>query len=194
LAIYSYTATTLDGTVIEGVVEASDEKIASKSRIPASYLTNNSSQNRTEKTFAFKSARGDLLPSRENYRPHRCRTSSTEAQHPFHHIGRKGDEKVIMSVLKLIREGNAFSDAMKYPRVFPKLYVVWCGPVKQACPDIVLEKLNEFLKQPKNEKQHHLRHDILILAIGVWFPRLLLASLFLNFQSYSKISAGAALS
>jgi general secretion pathway protein F len=155
LAIYSYTATTLDGTVIEGVVEASDEKIAVEQiqntgviplRITAPKVG-------LKKTFAFKSARGDLLTFTTEL------SALTGAGLPLDRSLNilstisegKEMKEVIMSVLKLIREGSAFSDALaKYPRVFSKLYVsmVRAGETGGVL-DIVLDKLNEFLETAK---------------------------------------------
>jgi general secretion pathway protein F len=155
LAIYSYTATSLDGTVIEGVVEASDEKIAiekiqNTGVIP---LRITAPKAGLKKTFTFKSTRGDLLTFTSEL------SALTGAGLPLDRslnilstISEGKDMKeVIMSVLKLIREGSAFSDALaKYPRVFPKLYVsmVRAGETGGVL-DIVLEKLNEFLETAK---------------------------------------------
>jgi general secretion pathway protein F len=155
LAIYSYTASTLDGTVIEGVVEASDEKIAieqiqNTGVIPLRITTPKTG---LKKTFAFKSARGDLLTFTTEL------SALTGAGLPLDRSLNilstisegKEMKEVIMSVLKLIRGGSAFSDALaKYPRVFPKLYVsmVRAGETGGVL-DIVLEKLNEFLETAK---------------------------------------------
>jgi general secretion pathway protein F len=155
LAIYSYTATTLDGTVIEGVVEASDEKIAieqiqNTGVIPLRITT---PKEGLKKTFAFKSAKGDLLTFTTEL------SALTGAGLPLDRCLNilstisegKEMKEVIMSVLKLIREGSAFSDALaKYPRVFPKLYVsmVRAGETGGVL-DIVLDKLNEFLETAK---------------------------------------------
>ena len=155
MAIYSYTATTLDGTVIEGVVEASDEKIAieqiqNTGVIP---LRITAPKAGLKKTFVFKSARGDLLTFTTEL------SALTGAGLPLDRSLNilstisegKEMKEVIMSVLKLIRGGSAFSDALaKYPRVFPKLYVsmVRAGETGGVL-DIVLEKLNEFLETAK---------------------------------------------
>jgi general secretion pathway protein F len=155
LAIYSYTATTLDGTVVEGVVEASDEKIAveqiqNTGVIP---LRITAPKEGLKEKFAFKSAKGDLLTFTTEL------SALTGAGLPLDRSLNilstisegKEMKEVIMSVLKLIREGSAFSDALaKYPRVFPKLYVsmVRAGEAGGVL-DIVLDKLNEFLETAK---------------------------------------------
>jgi general secretion pathway protein F len=155
LATYSYTATTLDGTVIEGVVEASDEKIAvekiqNTGVIP---LRITAPKESLKNKFAFKSAKGDLLTFTTEL------SALTGAGLPLDRSLNilstisegKEMKEVIMSVLKLIREGSAFSDALaKYPRVFPKLYVsmIRAGETGGVL-DIVLDKLNEFLETAK---------------------------------------------
>jgi len=61
---------------------------------------------------------------------------------------------VITAVLRAVREGSSFSDALqKHPRVFPKLYVnmVRAGEAGGVL-DVVLEKLNEFLESSKELK------------------------------------------
>lgn len=166
MAIYSYTATTLDGTVVEGVVEASDEKIAieqiqNTGVIPLRITAPKEGLN---KTFAFKSAKGDLLTFTTEL------SALTGAGLPLDRslnilstISEGKEMKgVIMSVLKLIRGGSAFSDAIaKYPRVFPKLYVsmIRAGETGGVL-DIVLDKLNEFLETAKE-----LRNNIISAMI-----------------------------
>ncbi len=63
-------------------------------------------------------------------------------------------QEVVNSVLKLIREGSSFSDALKkHPGVFPRLYVnmVRAGETGGVL-DIVLEKLGDFLETAKELK------------------------------------------
>lgn len=155
MAIYSYTATTLDGTVVEGVVEAPDEKIAvsqiqNTGVIP---LRITAPKEGMKKKFAFRSAKGDLLTFTTEL------SALTGAGLPLDRSLNilsgisegKEMKEVILSVLKLIREGSAFSDALaKYPRIFPKLYVsmVRAGETGGVL-DVVLDKLNEFLETSK---------------------------------------------
>ncbi len=100
-----------------------------------------------------------------------------------------------MSVLKLIREGSAFSDALtKYPRVFPKLYVsmVRAGETGGVL-DIVLDKLNEFLETAKELRSSVISAmiypSILGRQCGMVPLSFFLPLLFLNFQFILKISA-----
>lgn len=155
MAIFSYTATTLDGTVIEGVVEAPDEKIAvaqiqNTGVIP---IRVTAPKEGLKKKYFLKSAKGDLLTFTTEL------SALTAAGLPLDRslnilstISEGKEMKgVITSVLKLIRGGSAFSDALaKYPRVFPKLYVsmIRAGETGGVL-DVVLDKLNEFLETAK---------------------------------------------
>jgi len=141
--------------VIEGVVEAPDEKIAisqiqNTGVIP---LRITAPKEGMKKKFALRSAKGDLLTFTTEL------SALTGAGLPLDRSLNilssisegKEMKEVILSVLKLIREGSAFSDALaKYPRIFPKLYVsmVRAGETGGVL-DIVLEKLNEFLETAK---------------------------------------------
>lgn len=141
--------------MIEGVVEAPDEKIAisqiqNTGVIP---LRITAPKEGMKKKFAFRSAKGDLLTFTTEL------SALTGAGLPLDRSLNilssisegKEMKEVILSVLKLIREGSAFSDALaKYPRIFPKLYVsmVRAGETGGVL-DIVLEKLNEFLETAK---------------------------------------------
>ena len=64
--------------------------------------------------------------------------------------------EVTRSVLRSIREGSSFSDALQHhPRVFPRLYVnlVRAGEAGGVL-DTVLDKLNEYLESTKELKDH----------------------------------------
>ncbi|HNT44154.1 MAG TPA: type II secretion system F family protein, partial [Syntrophorhabdaceae bacterium] len=156
--MYSYTATTLEGAIVEGVVEASDERTAVEKIRNTGVIPIKVSLPREGlgKTFAMRSSRGDLL------------TFTTELSallgaglpidrslNILSEISEgKQMKEVINSVLKGIREGSSFSEALqKHPAVFSKLYVsmVRAGEAGGVL-DIVLEKLNEFLESAKELK------------------------------------------
>jgi general secretion pathway protein F len=156
--MYSYTATTLEGAVIEGVVEAADErtaveKIRNTGVIP---LKVSLPREGLRKTFTMRSSKGDLL------------TFTTELSallgaglpidrslNILSEISEgKQMKEVVNSVLKGIREGSSFSDALqKHPAVFPRLYVsmIRAGETGGVL-DVVLDKLNEFLESAKELK------------------------------------------
>ena len=153
--MYSYNATTLEGSIVEGVVEASDErsaveKIRNTGVIPIRVSVPAEGPRRT---FSLRSSRGDLL------------TFTTELSallgaglpidrslNILSEISEgKEMKEVINSVLKGIREGSSFSEALqRHPRTFSKLYVsmIRAGETGGVL-DIVLDKLNEFLESAK---------------------------------------------
>jgi len=160
VSIFSYRATTPDGIIVEGVIEAVDEpsaidKLKNSGIIPLKIKT---SSEGAGKKFSLKSSKGDIL------------TFTTElsallgAGLPIDRSlniladisESEGMKNVIQSVLRSIREGGSFSDALqKHPKVFPKLYVnmIRAGEAGGVM-DVVLDKLNEFLESTKELKEH----------------------------------------
>jgi general secretion pathway protein F len=79
-------------------------------------------------------------------------------------------KNVVDAILKSIREGSSFSDAVqKHPRIFPRLYVnmVRAGEAGGVL-DVVLDKLNEFLESSKALKDH-------IVSVMI-YPAILIAT------------------
>jgi len=156
--MYSYTATTLEGAIVEGVVEASDERNAVEKIRNAGVIPLKVSLPREglRKTFAMRSSRGDLLTFTTELsallgaglpidRSLNILSEITEG---------KQMKEVINSVLKGIREGSSFSEALqRHPAVFPRLYVsmIRAGETGGVL-DIVLDKLSEFLESAKELK------------------------------------------
>jgi general secretion pathway protein F len=160
VAAFSYRATTRDGGIIEGVIEALNEKAAlerlrNTGVIPLKIAA---PKEGLRKKFALRSARADLL------------TFTTELSallaaglpldrglNILSEISESGEMKeIIQSILRSIREGSSFSDALKkHERVFPRLYVnmVRAGEAGGVL-DVVLDKLNEFLESTKELKDH----------------------------------------
>lgn len=160
MPVFSYRATTPDGTIVEGVIEAADEptaidRLKNSGIIP---LMINASSEGTRRKFSLKSSKGDIL------------TFTTElsallgAGLPIDRSlniladisENKEMKNVIQSILRSIREGSSFSDALqKHPKVFPKLYVnmIRAGEAGGVL-DIVLDKLNEFLESTRELKEH----------------------------------------
>jgi len=172
MPVFSYKATTFEGAVIEGVIEAADEKSAieklkNTGHIP---LTIALPKEGLEKKISFRSAKGGLL------------TFTTElsallgAGLPLDRslnilagISSSSEMKdVVQALLKSIRGGSSFSEALqKHPKVFPKLYVnmIRAGEAGGVL-DVVLDKLNEFLESSKELKDH-------ILSVMI-YPAILL--------------------
>lgn len=160
MGIFSYKATTTDGAIVEGVIEAADERdvaerLKNSGVIP---LTISTPKEGLGKKFFPKSSRGDILTFTTEL------SSLLGAGLPLDRslnilseITESSEMKnIIKSVLKSIREGSSFSDALqKHPRVFPKLYVnmIRAGEAGGVL-DVVLDKLNEFLESARELKDH----------------------------------------
>ncbi len=160
MPVFSYRATSIEGAVVEGFIEAVDEKSAierlkNTGVIP---LKVSSPKEGIKKRISMRSSKGDLL------------TFTTELSallgaglpldrslNILSDISESGEMKsVVDAILKSIREGNSFSDALqKHPKVFPRIYVnmIRAGEAGGVL-DVVLDKLNEFLESSKALKDH----------------------------------------
>jgi general secretion pathway protein F len=160
VAIFSYRATRLDGAIMEGVIEAADEKAAvemlkNTGIIPLKIAAPTES---IKKRLSLRSSKGDLL------------IFTTELSALLHaglpldrslnilsEISESKEMKnIVQSILKSIREGSSFSDALaRHPRVFPRLYVNMTRAGESGgVLDVVLDKLGEFLESTKELKEH----------------------------------------
>ena len=174
MGVYSYKATTLEGAIIEGTVEAPDENLALE-RIKDSgaipLKVSSPGKGVLKKGVSLHSSKGDLLTFTAEL------SALIGAGLPLDRSlnilagvseGRQMQE-VVNSVLKLIREGSSFSDALKkHPRVFPRLYVnmVRAGETGGVL-EIVLEKLGEFLETAKELKDSVYSAMIYPVILGV---------------------------
>ncbi|MDA8083401.1 MAG: type II secretion system F family protein [Nitrospiraceae bacterium] len=175
MAVYSYKATTPDGTLVEGVIEAADEQVAverlrNSGVIP---LKVSAPRDGTRTGFFSRSAKGDILTFTSEL------SSLLGAGLPLDRslniladISESPEMKgIIKEILKSIREGSAFSDALqKHPRTFPKLYVNMIRAGESGgVLDVVLDKLNEFLESSKELKDHifsALIYPVILLSVG----------------------------
>jgi general secretion pathway protein F len=158
VAVFSYQATTLEGVLVEGVVEAPDEKVAIERLrdtgvIP---LRLTAPKGGIAKRFSARPSRTGLLTFTTELsallaaglpldRGLNILTDISEG---------KEMKAVVQAILKSIREGSSFSDALqKHPRVFPRLYVSMVRAGESGgVLDVVLDKLNEFLESAKELK------------------------------------------
>jgi len=160
MAIFSYRATTMEGTIVEGAIEAADEKSAierlkNTGVIP---LRVAAPEEGIKKRITLRSSKVNLL------------TFTTELStllgaglpldrslNILSSISESKDMKnIVQSILKSIREGSSFSDALqRHPKVFPRLYInmIRAGEAGGVL-DVVLDKLNEFLESSKELKEH----------------------------------------
>lgn len=160
MPIFAYRATTADGTVREGVIDAADRKAALERLKGGGVIPLSVSAPRegVKQRFIRRSLKGDLL------------TFTTElsallgAGLPLDRslniladISESREMKeIVHAILKSIREGSSFSDALQHhPRVFPRIYVnmVRAGEAGGVL-DTVLDKLNEFLESSKELREH----------------------------------------
>jgi general secretion pathway protein F len=175
MAVFSYKGTTSDGTIVEGSIEAADEHIAverlrNSGVIPLKVAA---PQGAARAGFFSRSGKGDILTFTSEL------SSLLGAGLPLDRslniltdISESPEMKgIIKSIMKSIREGSAFSDALiKHPRTFPKLYVnmIRAGEAGGVL-DVVLEKLNEFLESAKELKDHlfsALIYPVILLSTG----------------------------
>jgi general secretion pathway protein F len=160
VAVFSYQATTLDGTVIEGVVEAPDERLAIERLrdtgvIPLKLTAPKAGLG---KRFRMRPSRTGLLTFTTELSAllaaglplDRALNILTEISEG------KEMKEIVQSVLKSIREGSSFSDALqKHPRIFPRLYVSMVRAGESGgVLEVVLDKLNEFLESAKELKDN----------------------------------------
>jgi general secretion pathway protein F len=150
----------MDGTIVEGAVEAPDEKsaiekIKDKGVIP---LKVTMPRERIKWRIRLKSSTGDLLAfSSELSVLLGAGLPLDRSLNILSEISENRQMKgVIRSVLESIRGGGSFSEAIQqHPEVFPRFYVnmIRAGEAGGVL-DIVLEKLNEFLEATKELKDH----------------------------------------
>lgn len=160
MTMYSYTATTLEGDVTEGIVEAPDERSAIEKIRNSGFIPIKISVPREgiRKTLSFRSTRGSLLTfTTELSALLAAGLPIDRSLNILSDISENMQMKdIIHSVLTSIREGNSFSEALsRHPRIFPKLYVsmVRAGETGGVL-DVVLDKLNEFLETAKELKDN----------------------------------------
>jgi general secretion pathway protein F len=161
------------GETIEGVIDAADEKVAierlrSTGVIP---LKVQAPRQKGLRGISFKRSKGDLLTfTSELSVLLSAGLPLDRSLNILSDISEGKDMKeIVQSVLKSIREGSSFSDALqKHPKAFPRLYVnmVRAGETGGVL-DVVLEKLNEFLESSKELKDHIISAMIYPLILSI---------------------------
>jgi general secretion pathway protein F len=173
LAVFSYVATTMEGVMVEGVIEAPTQDVAidrlkNSGVIPIKIAAPRQSLG---KRLTWRSSKADLL------------TFTTELSvllnaglpldrglNVLSETSENREMKVIVqSILKSIREGSSFSEALKkHPKVFPVLYVnmIKAGEAGGVLAT-VLDKLNEFLESTKELKDNVVSAMIYPTVLGI---------------------------
>jgi general secretion pathway protein F len=158
--IFSYTATTMEGSVIEGVIEAAEEKSAVEKLKNTGVIPLKLAAPKEESVGRFwrRSAKGDVLTFTTEISA--LLSAGLPLDRSLNILADISESKemksVIQSILKSIREGSAFSDALqRHPKIFSKLYVsmIRAGEVGGVL-DVVLDKLGEFLETAKELRDH----------------------------------------
>jgi general secretion pathway protein F len=160
MPVYSYRSSTMDGTIVEGAIEAPDEKsaiekIKDMGVIPLKVTI---PRERIKWRIRRKSSTGDLLAfSSELSVLLGAGLPLDRSLNILSEISENRQMKgVIRSVVESIRGGGSFSEAIQqHPDVFPRFYVnmIRAGEAGGVL-DIVLDKLNEFLEATKEMKDH----------------------------------------
>jgi general secretion pathway protein F len=150
----------MDGQIVEGIIDAVDEKTAISRLKDSGIIPLKVSLPKKElkRRFTIGSSKADLLTFTTELssllaaglpldRSLNIISGISESSHM---------NNIITSVLKSIRGGSSFSDALrKHPNVFPNLYVNMIKAGESGgVLDVVLEKLNEFLESAKELKDH----------------------------------------
>lgn len=175
MPVFSYRATTADGAIVEGVIEATDERTAAdriknSGIIPLKIFT---PKDDTKKKLFARSARGDVLTfTTELSSLLAAGLPLDRALNILSEISENKEMKsIVQSILKSIREGSSFSDALqKHPRIFPKLYtnMIRAGEAGGVL-DVVLDKLNEFLESSKELRDNvfsAMIYPVILIVVG----------------------------
>jgi len=160
VAIFSYRATTFDGGIVEGVIEATDEKAALERLKNSGILPIKIAAPREgiKRRLTLRSSKGDLLTFTTELSA--LLSAGLPLDRSLNIISEISESKemknIVQSILKSIREGSSFSDALaKHPKVFPRLYLnMMRAGEAGGVLDVVLDKVNEFLESAKELKEH----------------------------------------
>ncbi len=161
MPVFSYKATTLSGETVEGMIEATDQRLAierlkNTGVIPLKLIAPR--QGGLKGRVRFRRSRGDLLTFTTELSV--LLNAGLPLDRSLNILSETSEGKemkeMVQAILKSIREGSSFSEALqKHPGAFPGLYVnmVRAGEAGGVL-DVVLDKLNEFLESTKELKDH----------------------------------------
>jgi general secretion pathway protein F len=145
---------------MEGVIEAADEKAAieilkNTGIIPLKVAA---PREGIKKRLTLRSSKGGLLTFTTELSA--LLSAGLPLDRSLNILSEISENKemknVVQSILKSIREGSSFSDALaRHPRVFPRLYInMTTAGEAGGVLDVVLDKLSEFLESTKELKEH----------------------------------------
>jgi general secretion pathway protein F len=173
MAVFSYVATTMDGTMVEGVIEAPAQEVAidrlkNSGVIPIKVVAPRQS---FRKKFTLRSSKADLLTFTTELSV--LLNAGLPLDRSLNVVSETSENKemkgIVQSILRSIREGSSFSESLKkHPRVFPTLYVnmIKAGEAGGVLAT-VLDKLNEFLESTKELKDNVISAMIYPAVLGI---------------------------
>ena len=173
MAIFSYTATTMEGIMVEGVIEAPSQDVAidrlkNSGVIPIKVAAPRQSLG---KRLSWRSSKADLLTFTTELSV--LLNAGLPLDRGLNVLSETSDSKemkgIVQSILKSIREGSSFSEALKkHPKVFPTLYVnmIRAGEAGGVLAT-VLDKLNEFFESTKELKDNVVSAMIYPAILGI---------------------------
>jgi len=199
LGFYAYRASTRDGQVQEGQIEAQDEKAAIE-RVKNTGLIpiKLTAQKKAKSTSGSKTTKDELQTfTAELYVLLNAGLPLDRSLNILSEVFEsKGMKNVIESILTSIRGGKTFSDALlEHPKMFPRLYVnmIKAGEASGVL-DVILEKLNEFLESTKELKDNvfsAMIYPMILLATSVLSIIMLLIFVVPRFSSLFNEMGGS---
>ena len=161
MPIFAYRSTTMEGIVTEGVIEAADERSAVERLKNAGVIpleVRAPREGGLKAILAWRTRRLDLVTFTAELSA--LLGAGLPLDRSLNILAEISEQpkmrEVIQSLLRYIREGSSFSEALqKHPESFSRLYVnmVRAGEAGGFL-DVVLERLNEFLESTKELKDH----------------------------------------
>lgn len=163
----------MDGAMVEGVIEAPSldiaiDRLKNTGVIPIKVAAPRQSLGRK---ISLRSSKGDLLTFTTELSV--LLSAGLPLDRSLNVLSETSESKemqgVVQSILRAIREGSSFSEALKkHPKTFPKLYInmIRAGEAGGVLAT-VLEKLNEFLESTKELKDNVVSAMIYPAILGV---------------------------
>jgi general secretion pathway protein F len=170
--VFAYKATSIEGTIIQGVIEAPEESVVLEKLKNQGVIPIHVSVPKDKRSLSI-SHKGDLLAFTQEL------SALLSAGLPLDRslnilasiAHRPSMKSILESILKSIREGKSFSEALqKHPKTFPNLYInmIKAGEAGGVV-DVVLEKLGEFQESSKDLRDHvfsAMIYPIILLITG----------------------------
>jgi len=174
MPIFAYRSTTMDGMITDGVIEAADkeaaiERLKNSGVIPLEVKA--PSQDGFNFNISFRSRKVDLVSFTNELAS--LLTAGLPLDRGLQILAEISEQskakEIVQSLLKSIREGMSFSEALsKHPNIFPRLYVnmVRAGEAGGIL-DTVLGRLSDFLESSKELKDHVVSAMIYPLILSI---------------------------